>query len=178
LTRLVSVDGLKASGQVIDVIPDETERENLARFLGLASIERLRGRYKVTRNGDRASLKGEIEAELHPVCIVTLEPFPFRLREPVSLKFATAADIEKMAARLMAKAEEGEIDLSPLLDSEDLPEVIVDGTIDLGAATTEFLSLALPPYPRKPGASFDPPPDAGENESPFAALLRLRPKQQ
>jgi len=54
------------------------------------------------------------------------------------------------------------------------PETLVDGVVDLGVVATEFLMLAIDPYPRKPGAVFEPPqnPDAGSH--PFAALAALR----
>ena len=34
------------------------------------------------------------------------------------------------------------------------PDEIVNGQIDLGALTAEFLALGLDPYPRKPGVDF------------------------
>ena len=36
------------------------------------------------------------------------------------------------------------------------PDEIVNGQIDLGAITAEFLVLGLDPYPRKPGVDFSP----------------------
>ena len=58
---------------------------------------------------------------------------------------------------------------------EDPPELIVNGTIDLGALATEFLVLGLDPYPRKAGAVFEPvlaPTDPEDH--PFAALAKLK----
>ena len=53
-------------------------------------------------------------------------------------------------------------------------EPLIGGSIDLGALATEFLILGLDPYPRKPGATFQPPADAKPEESPFAALAALK----
>ncbi len=40
---------------------------------------------------------------------------------------------------------------------------------------TEFLVLAVDPYPKKPGAVFDTPPaPAADAEGPFAALAALK----
>ena len=50
----------------------------------------------------------------------------------------------------------------------------IDGTVDLGALATEFLLLGIDPYPRKPGAVFEPPSTGDPGESPFAALAGLR----
>ena len=71
----------------------------------------------------------------------------------------------------------GDIVISPDEDDEIEP---LGERIDLGLVAIEALALALPAYPRKPGASFGPPESAlGEEESeakPFAALAALRGK--
>jgi hypothetical protein len=50
---------------------------------------------------------------------------------------------------------------------------LIDGIVDLGALATEFLILGLDPYPRQPGAVFEPSPDRQPGGGPFAALARL-----
>ena len=60
------------------------------------------------------------------------------------------------------------------LETDDPPEAIRDGVIDLGAVATEFLLLGLDPYPRKPGAVFDAPPAGDPKSHPFAALAALK----
>jgi hypothetical protein len=59
--------------------------------------------------------------------------------------------------------DEDKIDIEVKLNEDDPPEPIVDGIIDLGAVTLEFLALALDPYPRKPGVSFDAGPAEPEH---------------
>jgi hypothetical protein len=56
---------------------------------------------------------------------------------------------------------------------------MADDTIDLGEVVVEQLALTLDPYPRAPGAVFDPAAlpgyEAPEAEvSPFAALVKLK----
>ena len=53
------------------------------------------------------------------------------------------------------------------------PEPLIGGVVDLGALATEFLLLGLDPYPRKPGAVFEPPRDLKPDAGPFAALAKL-----
>ena len=65
------------------------------------------------------------------------------------------------------------------IEADDAPEPLVAGGVDVGEAVAERLALALDPYPRKPGASFDTPPeepgDASESRpNPFAALEKLK----
>ena len=56
------------------------------------------------------------------------------------------------------------------------PEPLIGGVVDLGALATEFLILGLDPYPRKPGAVFEPPQDVKPDPGPFAALAGLKEK--
>jgi hypothetical protein len=57
----------------------------------------------------------------------------------------------------------------------DPPEPIENGMIDLGRVATDALYLAVDPYPRKPGAVFEPVVEAADPEDhPFAALKALK----
>src|SRR6202030_3622687 len=63
--------------------------------------------------------------------------------------------------------------------SEDEPafEPLVGDVIDIGEAVAQEFSLALPSFPRSPGAALEiegTPPDGG----PFAALSRLADRQE
>jgi hypothetical protein len=55
---------------------------------------------------------------------------------------------------------------------------LLDGAIDLGALAIEFLILGIDPYPRKPGAKFEPPQDLKPDPGPFAALAGLAVKDR
>ena len=95
---------------------------------------------------------------------MTLDPVVNRVEESIDMSFAE--DIE-------AAAREAEV----ALDAADPPEPMVDGAVDLGEAAAEQLALALDPYPRAPGAVFEPLPEAEATKvSPFAALRRLQSK--
>jgi hypothetical protein len=61
-------------------------------------------------------------------------------------------------------------------DTDEPPEVLVDGVADLGAVLGEFLLLGIDPYPRKPDAVFAPSAEAeAEAEAgPFAVLAKLK----
>ena len=59
------------------------------------------------------------------------------------------------------------------IENPEGPDEIEDGAVDLAAYVVEHLFLALDPYPRKPGAVFEPP--AAEAEpSPFDVLKSLK----
>jgi len=170
LRRPVRVEALRQRLNEITVTADAAERAAVARALDLPSVEELEARYRLSREGERVKLDGSIRARLHQSCVVSLDPFPVVLDVPVSLVFAPQVDLEDAARRGAAD----EIDVELALESEDPPEPIVDGAIDLGTVTLEFLALALDPYPRKPGAAFAEPSPETAPESPFAALARLK----
>ena len=71
-----------------------------------------------------------------------------------------------------AEREDGEVGTRG--ESADETEPLIGGLVDLGALAIEFLILGLDPYPRRPGAVFQPPPAAKPDETPFAALASLR----
>jgi Large ribosomal RNA subunit accumulation protein YceD len=96
-------------------------------------------------------VRGEVYAEVTQTCVVTLEPIEAIVREAVDVRFAEPAQ-EHRRGNLDAPGVAELIDL----DSDDPPDAIENGRIDLGALAAEFLALGLDPYPRKPGAVLDP----------------------
>jgi uncharacterized metal-binding protein YceD (DUF177 family) len=172
LSHPLRVETIRQRGTETTVRAEPAQFAAIAKLLGLASLESLEARYLLSRNGDRVKLEGRIAARLHQSCVVTLDPFPVQLDVPVKLDFVPEQEAE--AAARHAERDDAEIDIEVLLNEEDPPEAIVDGVIDLGGITLEFLALALDPYPRKPGANFDTPASDAAAESPFAALAKLK----
>jgi uncharacterized metal-binding protein YceD (DUF177 family) len=156
LSRPIVVDDVPEKGLAVEVVADADERAVLAKAFGLSEIKSLTGRFDVRRKGREAIAKGEVTATVVQICVVTLDPFEAEVKEEVDLRFVPDA---------------------PALDDEDAPpdspDPIVDGRIDLGAITAEFLALGLDPYPKKPGAAFAFQPDA-DKENPFSVLAALK----
>jgi uncharacterized metal-binding protein YceD (DUF177 family) len=158
LSRPVPVERLPAEGTEVSVVATAEECDALARDFKLAAIRSLQGLYRLAAGPQRVRVSGRLRADITQVCVVTLEPFDSVIEEEVDVAFAEAD----------ARARpEGETVADP-------PDEIVGGRIDLGALTAEFLALGLDPYPRKPGVAFEAPPAAAPDESPFAALKRLK----
>ena len=82
-------------------------------------------------------------ADITQTCVATLEDFDSSCRGGGRGGFRPAGG----HAAQHAEAEPTQHDF------DDPPDEIVNGRIDLGALTAEFLALALDPYPRKPGAA-------------------------
>ena len=170
-SRVVRVDAIPREGQVIAVKAAPAEREELASFYQLPAIAALTATLRVEpwgRGGARVT--GVVHGEVTQTCVVSLDPVQATVDEEVDVRFApqTAANSGSVATE--------EPQTFSLVD-EDEPDPIIDGTIDLGALTVEFLALGLDPYPRKPGAAFDEGRTTSEPaDSPFAALAkRVKP---
>jgi hypothetical protein len=164
LSRPIRVDNLPKEGQVVRIEADAAERAALAALNGLPEIATFTATLDVTKaSGGAVLVTGAVHAELTQVCVVSLEPFPGIVDEPIDVRFAPAA--EENAPRRPA----GEDDAIAIGD-EDEPDPIVDGKIDLGALAAEFFALGLDPYPRKPGVAFAPTAIETPADSPFAGL--------
>lgn len=173
LRHPIRVESITLRPVPVEIVSEQDDLPAIAAFLGVASVEALKASYSLSRNGERVKLEGMIRATLHQSCVVSLDPFPVELNVPIKLDFAPEAEIAAMAK----PSEDDEIDIEVLLNEEEPPEPILDGVIDLGAVTLEFLALSLDPYPRKPGVAFSEPAPETPAESPFAALLNLKREQ-
>ena len=150
-------------------------RAGVAGRLGVPAIHALpcRCRLTVGRRGEVLA-EGGRTAEVEQECVLTAEPFVSVLTTEIVARL--------VPAERFREDEE--------LDPEAVDEIPYENdTIDLGELTAEELSLALDPYPRRPGAMLpdeighvDVPPtnpegaeDAEEGRpSPFAGLAALR----
>lgn len=169
LTRVVRIDALPREGRTVTVEASPAERQALASVHGLPAIAALTATLHVEPAGSGgARVTGAVHGELTQTCVVTLEPFAATVDEAVDVRFAQQPkeDSPRRAAR--------ETLIVSLADEDD-PDPVIDGKIDLGALVAEFFALGLDPYPRKPGAVFEPPDGVTESSLPFASLRgRLR----
>lgn len=170
-SRVLDVDSIGDDPLTIALAAGEEERAALAKLNGLESVEQLEADLTVAREGrSGVQVTGELSARVRQVCVVSLDPFEADISEPIEVHFLPEAELLALEAK-RSKARE------PDVPEEDLPDPIVNGRIDLGAVTAEFLSLALDPYPRKPGVTYvapETPPGDEAEISPFAALRRLK----
>jgi uncharacterized metal-binding protein YceD (DUF177 family) len=165
----VSAQEVPQSGRHFKLAPDDKTRQAIAVLAELNALPRMTAAFEVTPYGrDGLRVVGTVSAHVVQACVVTLDPVENDVEEPVDIVFKPS-----VAPRLVE--EDGKM---VEIATEDEPEPLVDGTIDLGVIATEFLILGLDPYPRKDGAVFDTPP-IGDEEAlrPFAALAKLKKEQ-
>lgn len=182
-SALLSVAETPPQGVDLVIEADASQRARLAELNGLAALARATATLHVERRGrEGLHVTGEVRARATQVCVVTLEPFEAEIVEPVDVEFEPArapkspreAD-ERMSRRRRDARPPAEEDEEGM-DDLDAPDQIVDGKVDLGALASEFLTLGVDPYPRKPGAAFEEPRAAGASVSPFARLAERKPK--
>jgi hypothetical protein len=143
---------------------DAHVRGQVASWLHVESVERLRFDAVLRPWLDGLHILGELDAAVGRVCGVTLDPYEEEVRETLDLRFLPPGSPN------LPTDEGGEVSVE--LDAQDPPEAGDVEGLDLGAVALEALSLGLPPFARKPGAAFEAP--TPENEpSPFAALASL-----
>ena len=157
-----------AAGRHFDLVADSRVRAAIAKLAGVAALPRLTSRFEVTLQG-RAGLHvtGRVSATVNQECVVTLEPMENEIDEPIDVVFVPAAAPPLGSGSGDVGGREIEV------ADHDPPETLVDDTVDLGAIATEFLILAIDPYPRRPDAVFEPATDGEEAAHPFSALAAL-----
>ena len=164
----LAVGEVPESGRHFELAADERTRAAVAKRAGLAALPRLAASFDVTRHG-RGGLHvvGRVAATVGQTCVVTLEPIENEIDEAIDLVFVPGGE-PSLAGQGGTEVE---------VPVEDGPEMLVGGAVDLGAIATEFLMLGLDPYPRKPGAVFQPPASGDDAAHPFAALAALKKGQ-
>lgn len=151
--------------------PDAAARDRIAADLGLERLPQARLDLRIAAAGNDAwELTGRLTARVVQPCVITLAPVDTAIDEPVRRIYSPHAaqpDPDTTGAGIEMPDDETE----PL-----------GQTIDAGAVLVEALALALPLYPRAPGAELpqeNAADDAadGDTRRPFAdlaALLRAR----
>lgn len=137
------------------------------RLLALRSL-RLTGEIMPSGRNELV-LTAQLVAEADQPCVVTLVPVRARINEPVRRRYV--ADL--------SPPEGDEVEMPEDDSVEPMPEMI-----DLAVIAVEALALALPLYPRAPGAELGPTVAAGEGVAPltdadlkpFAGLAALTRK--
>lgn len=149
-SRLVKVDALPQGGLTQVIEANAAERSALATLNDLQALAKLTATLTILRSGrGGVRVKGAVHAQATQTCVISLEPMDVVIDEPVDVRFAPQRESAKRGPALAGET----LDWG---DAEQ-PDPIIDGKIDLGALASEFMALALDPYPRKPGVAFEAP---------------------
>lgn len=162
--RKVRLRELGEPPMTLTLAAGDAERAGIARDLGLLGLPRLEADLRLRPWLDGAEVRGTLRATVTYECGVTLDPFNADIEAPLLVRLVPPGSAN-------AVEPQGDLELDP--DAEDPPDVLAGDEIDPSAIVVEHLALSLDPFPRKPGAEFEPPP-AEAPDSPFAALKALK----
>lgn len=155
--------------QAFQIRPDTEARRALAEALGLLALRKCEFRGTLTPEGRHDwRLDGRLGATVVQPCVISAEPVSTRIDIDVTRRFL----------RDMPEPEATEAEIP---DDDTLEPL--GAVIDPGLVMSEALALALPDYPRAPGASLDAASVAPQGAAPidearpnpFAALAKLKP---
>jgi hypothetical protein len=162
----VTLHEVPVTGRRFELKADAATRAAIAKSADLRALPRLEAAFDVSRReSEGLHVVGRVSATVGQVCVVTLDPIENEVEEMVDL--ILVAD----AALGVGDAPGGD---AQKVATDEVPEPLLDATVDLGAIATEFLILGIDLYPRKPDAVFQAPPIEDKTEHPFAALATLR----
>jgi hypothetical protein len=156
-----------AAGLAWRQVATSAEMAAIAKALDLIALTDLKAEGRIEAlAGGYFRFKARITAAVVQACVVTLEPVPSRIDEPVRVEFRPGEDyaIDNTNA--------------PDLDAEYDIEPIADGILQTGRIVFEQFAASLDPYPRTPNATLAKA-EAGpkiEKLNPFAVLAVLKDK--
>lgn len=159
-----SLKAVRAPGVDFTFEPDEAARAAMAKALGLAALPAYSAEARLEPWLDGAELSVRWKGQAVQICGVTLDPFSTDLAGTFLIRMVPSGSPN-------AVKQTGEVVLE--LEQDDPPDELVDDRIDLAAYAIEHLGLELDPFPRSPGATFEPP-EPTPIISPFADLGRLK----
>jgi uncharacterized metal-binding protein YceD (DUF177 family) len=133
--------------------PSVDERVALAADLGLIALHALDLTGEIRPVGrDELLLEATLTARADQACGITLAPVPALINETVRRRYVAGLEMP----------EGDEIEMPEDDTTEPMPDEIV-----LAEVAAEALALALPLYPRAPGAEFAETPHAAEGVVPL-----------
>lgn len=170
----ISVDRLNETETLLNLSANEKERKSLSARFGIPSIESLTADIRIEPKSKGKKIKvlvdADISAKVIQTCVVTLDPIMSDVHTNIRVYFVS---------------DEPEISSNDEIwgEDEDLPDLIIDGAIDVGELVAEQVALLLDPFPRSPGAQFDAQEENIETlervekkPHPFAVLEKLKGK--
>lgn len=165
LSRIFYLTSLKASRKVnIDILASGAERKLLSIRCSLISLDYLRALVSVEQISPKEILvTGDIKAKTRQDCVVTLEPFSINIKTSFAQHYLTDSnDLDKET--LIREAYK-----------YDSSEILMGDTIELGELITQYLALAIVPYPRSPAADahMENYSSGIQNDGPFTKLKTL-----
>lgn len=145
-------------------------QEQLKTLAGILQVEAVKSFtadifLKLNLKLNRLDVWGTVRSELELKSVISLENFLQKYDIPFKIYYDTQATYKDIR------------DMEPGINDE-IPDIIVNGRIDLGDIAIEQLALVLDDYPRRKGEKFEFVSEFDEETTkavnPFAALEKLK----
>jgi hypothetical protein len=177
---MVDAEKIETKPKHFSIKPNSAELKALARRMGVVEIKSLESELDFVREGNKAIIHvtGRLKAAVRQECVVTGKPVNSDITEDFEGWFTDKSKtLSFVKARQEKQAVKAGVEFPILPENED-PEPIIDGQIDAGELTAQYLSLAIDPYPRAENSHYDngddAPKPASRPDNPFAALKEWR----
>ena len=167
----IRLDSMPVAGRDVEVTPGAEERAAMAAQIGVTSVDAVAVKLHAVRFRGGIRVTGRLTATVTQPSVVTLEPLTQDIAEPIDRIFLPGGEKD------FAGPANAEIFVD--LDGEDVPDHFEGNEADLSDLIVETLVLAVDLYPREPEVTLEDTgfkPDV-DNDSPFAALKALKPKE-
>lgn len=181
----IEADEISETPRSYFLSPTEQEIKDLERRLDVKSIDRLEATLNVSRQaGGRIYVQGHMKAKITQSCVVTLEPVEDWIEDDFDAWYLDKdSTVSFTEAKKNHQTKKGHVEVEVSEESDD-PEPLVDGKIQGGELVTQYLSLAINPYPHKEGAAHEFRDDEIEvnkpselRKNPFEALKDWKSKR-
>jgi uncharacterized metal-binding protein YceD (DUF177 family) len=169
-SRMLPLDKVGQTPLTYHVHAEPGELKALGHRFKIVSVDSLDADFVIRKCDAPKSFEidGTITAQVVQQCIVTLEDVPESLHFPVRLIYRHGID------DLLDSEENDHLVVDEDVDYEDLEGV---EEIDLGELTSQYVALALNPYPRSPNAGnvkVSVEEEAVKRPNPFEVLQKLK----
>jgi len=157
------------------LVPDAQTRAAIAQELEILGVKKMSFTGRLTpKNSTDWQLEAKLGATVVQSCVVTLEPVTTRIDTTVTRQYLSELNFPQTGEDASSEME---------MPQDDTIEPL-GAVIDLGQIAIEALALALPDYPRAPGADLEQTAFAAKGVEPlrdsdlkpFAGLAQLRKK--
>lgn len=164
----------------------ERERLDLARRLNVDSVDSAEAEMTLERDPGSyiIHVTGSVKALINQSCVVSLAPLQNEVSDTFEAWYTDKPEVLNLNKIRHERESVMESEV-PIMSEKDDPEHVADGFIDLGELATQYLSLAVSPYPRAEGAAHEKGVDdimefkaTPARKNPFAALKDWKFKEK
>ena len=161
----LKIEDINQGEQTYKLRANKAQLETLSEILQIPAVNYFEADIKLTFQKKKGILdvSGEVRAGLTLISVISLDEFNKDYKSNFSLTYDTNATYEQI--------REMDEDIE-----DDIPDIVIDGKIDLGDIAIEQLALVMEDHPRKDGEKFTSviEDDSPVRENPFAVLSKLK----